>query len=92
MVRVDPAVEYYDPHIYGADGKMTYELKPFDQDPRCLFGWGPPRCIHKFGHCCSRELGHKGRCIDNGTPTDLPCRAARRPSGWDTGGRAEANR
>lgn len=80
--RVDPAVEFYDPQ------PNNYAL---EKDPRCLFGWGPPDCHCRFGHVCSREYRHPGKCVDNGC-YDVPCGRRQRPANWDEHGRAEANR
>lgn len=66
-------------------------------DPRCLWGWGPPSCNCRFGHACFRAVGHPGRCWDAGTPprevgNPIGCETAQRPKDWDTHGRAEANK
>lgn len=61
-------------------------------DPRCLFGWGPPRCGHYFGHMCSRPFGHRGRCHDAVDPPRLPCESVQRPKLWDSKLREECNR
>lgn len=73
---------YYDPAV------NDYRLA---DDPRCLFGWGPPRCHHMFGHACFRPLGHRGRCHDAGDPPRLPCESAQRPKDWDSRLRQECN-
>lgn len=81
-VKVDPAVQCYDP------AANNYDL---DKDPRCLFGWGPPSCACMLGHSCFRELGHPGRC-DDGVEWDQPmCGKWQRPRNWDAHGRKEAN-
>lgn len=81
-VKTDPAVEFYNP------AANDYAL---DKDPRCLWGWGPPACDHRFGHSCFRELGHPGRCDDSNEYDPLPCEKSQRPKHWDAVGRAEAN-
>ncbi len=87
-INVDPSVWNYDPFVYDGHGYM--ELKPFDTDPRCLFGWGPPSCPHTFGHSCVREVGHPGECWAGG---DFgACEKARRPRNWDAKLREECNR
>jgi hypothetical protein len=66
----DPAVKFYDAAANG------YDLA---KDPRCLWGWGGYPCPHMFGHFCSRELGHPGRCWDGGDrprPDDRPCKTS----------------
>jgi hypothetical protein len=83
-IKIDPAVEFYDPQT------NDYDL---EKDPRCLYGWGPPEhgCDHhRFGHVCCRELGHPGECADDDVGD--PCERVNRPSDWDAKGRAEANR
>jgi hypothetical protein len=62
-------------------------------DPRCLYGWGPPACRCQFGHACFRAFGHPGRCWDAGDAPStrgnpLDCDTAKRPKDWDTNGRA----
>jgi hypothetical protein len=62
-------------------------------DPRCLWGWGPPGkkgCDHRFGHACGREFGHVGMCMD--FPVEDKCQVDRRPKDWDSSGREEANK
>lgn len=87
-IRVDPAVQCYDPYYQDGDG---YQLKPFEHDPRCLFGWGPPSCDHRHGHGCVREVGHPGRCWD-GIEYDAPkCSLRQRPKNWDSKLREECN-
>jgi hypothetical protein len=75
---LDQAAMRYDPTV------NDYDIA---KDPRCLWGWGPPSCNHRFGHACFRALGHPGNC---GEP-DEDC-PRRRPRDWDGTGRAEANR
>lgn len=82
-VRIDPAVEFYNGAV------NDYDLA---KDPRCLFGWGPPGCLCRFGHFCCRELGHPGLCDARTDLDPLPCMQRRRPAGWDSVLRAEANR
>ncbi len=90
--KADSAVQFYDPFIYDESGQMTYELKPFAEDPRCLFGWGRPTrgCRCMFGHTCSREFGHPGRCRD-GTEDGAKCSSAQRPKNWDSRERERCN-
>jgi len=61
-------------------------------DPRCLYGWGPPtvNCVHTFGHTCERLFGHPGKCMSSAEDR-LPCEAVRRPRNWDIKQRAEYN-
>lgn len=87
-ITVDPAVQCYDPFEPGTD-----TVKPLDTDPRCLFGWGPPNrgCTHPFGHCCIREVRHRGRCWDGDDTGCDRCSYAQRPRNWDTEQRATCN-
>lgn len=78
LTAADLEAGVYDPQV------NDYDLAA---DPRCLWGWGPPECRHKFGHACFRALGHTGMCGDDG----LNC-FRKRPKDWDSHGRAEANR
>ncbi len=91
-IKVDPAVQCYSPFIYDESGVVTDELKPFSEDPRCLFGWGPPArgCRCMFGHTCIRELGHRGKCTD-GTEDGAKCSSAQRPKNWDSKERERCN-
>ena len=50
-ITTDPDVQSYCPYVYDDQGVMT-DLKPFEEDPRCLYGWGPP------SHGCSHEPCH----------------------------------
>lgn len=84
-IKTDPAVFTYSPYIVNSEGVMT-DLKPFEDDPRCLYGWGPPEhgCTHSFGHSCAREVGHPGKCCD-GIEFDIdPCSHVQRPRKWDS--------
>lgn len=84
----------------GDEAARTYDPRPnyrLADDPRCLYGWGPPDCTCRFGHACFRALGHPGECWDGGGPLApvaerLPCETAQRPKDWDARGREEANR
>lgn len=87
-IKVDTAVQCYDPYYQDGDG---YQLKAFEHDPRCLWGWGPPVCDCRFGHSCIRELGHPGKCWD-GTDDGPPCSLRQRPKNWDSTEREECNR
>lgn len=80
----------YDPFVYDADGEIA-DIKHLSQDPRCLFGWGPPSCGHRFGHCCAREFGHRGRCWDGDETSKDECSQRQRPRNWDTQQRQECN-
>lgn len=80
LTSADRAAEHYDPEEDGWD---------LTKDPRCLWGWGPPACRHRFGHACFRALGHDGRCGDPDEQEECP---SERPADWDATGRAEANR
>lgn len=77
-----------------ADDSLMYDPAVHDyqlsMDPRCLWGWGPPRCNHMFGHMCARPLGHPGKCHDATDTPRLPCSSMQRPKNWDATGRAEA--
>lgn len=84
----DAAASRYDPAV------NDYRLA---DDPRCLWGWGPPSCACMFGHACFRAVGHPGRCWDAGVPpremgSPLKCWTAQRPKDWDAHGRAEASK
>lgn len=78
---LDAAALRYDPKPDG------YDLA---KDPRCLWGWGPPDCEHKFGHGCFRALGHPGHCKDE-VGAGESC-YSRRPDNWDSVGRESVNR
>lgn len=84
-ITIDPAVQCYNPFVYPGHGRM--ELKPFADDPRCLYGWH--RCDHSWTHVCAREYRHPGRCWDG---DETPCSYAQRPKNWDSKQRAECNR
>ncbi len=80
----------YDPFVYDENGEIV-DTKPLADDPRCLFGWGPPSCNCYFGHACVREFGHPGKCWD-GIETDAPkCSRRRRPKDWDSAQRLACN-
>lgn len=76
----DEAASGHDPQASGYDLAV---------DPRCLWGWGPPECQHRYGHACFRALGHGGLCGDLWEQEECP---RERPADWDATGRAEANR
>lgn len=89
---------HYDPYTYSESGITS--IKPLSEDPRCLWGWGPPAdknpgtpksCHCHWGHGCVRELGHRGKCWDGIEYDAPPCSRAQRPSDWDSKQRAECN-
>jgi hypothetical protein len=87
-VPADPLQKAKDAYALKYDPKKdAYDLS---KDPRCLWGWGPPECDHRFGHGCFRAFGHPGHCKDEVSSGEVCYQ--RRPADWDTKGREAINR